>query len=517
MNAELRDDPRDEQGLLEAFARYERALMGNDLAALDDLFATGEATLRADGVAALVGSDHIAQFRAGRGGAPARWLRRVHVRWITDHDAYVVAETDRVGGQGLQTQWWRQADGAWRVHAAHVSGGPVSAPEPVQDRATWRVLGGPAVSGAAGPLTGVRVAVKDLIAVQGQRVGGGVPTWLEQAPVETANAPALQRLLDAGAEVAGIAHTDELAFSLMGVNEHHGTPVNVAAPGRVPGGSTSGPAAAVAMGAADVGLGTDTAGSLRVPGSYCGLYAWRPTHGVVPVDGVLPLAQHFDTVGLVARDAGVLRRAGLELLGAQPSGARPHAFLRSELLMSLATPETARAVDASLLALSVATGVPVRDVDIDLDPATWTAAFRTVQAAQAWANHGEFLTANPDAVSASVAARFRNGSELSPEEVATAREVIAVTRQRLEELLAQGWLCLPSTSTPAPPVDAGPDGFEAARTGTLQLTTLASQAGVPALGLPWGRVGPLPVGLCLLAPQGSDADLLDLLARIAPA
>ncbi|WP_380173897.1 AtzH-like domain-containing protein [Kineococcus sp. DHX-1] len=519
----MTDAHHDEAGLLAAVTRYERALMADDVAVLDELFAPGPATLRAEGTGVLVGAEHIAAFRAARGGAPARWLRRVHVRWTGPDDAHVVAESEREHGAGVQTQWWhRDEAGSWRVHAAHVSGGPVTAsldPAAADDPATWRLRGAPLVAGAqAGPLLGLRVAVKDLVAVAGQRVGGGVPAWLEQAPLEPAHAPALQRLLDAGAQVAGTAQTDELAFSLMGVNEHSGTPVNARAPGRVPGGSSSGSAAAVAAGTADLGLGTDTAGSLRVPGSYCGLYAWRPTHGVVPVEGVLPLAQDFDTVGLLARDGATLRRGAAVLLGADTGSARPEALLRSQFLTGLADRSTALAVDAALAALSVATGLPVRDVEVPAGaPAAWTAAFRTVQAAQAWANHGAFIEANPDALSPSVATRFRAGAAVGADELAAARDVVARTREWLDGLLTRGWLCLPSTSTPAPPRDAGPEGFEAARAGTLQLTTLASQCGVPALGLPWGRVGELPVGLCVLAPRGADADLLGLLEALGPA
>lgn len=546
----------DRRGLLDAVTRYERALMSDDLPALDELFTPGPATLRADATNALVGSTHIAEFRAGRGGAPRRWLRRVHLRWIGPDDAYVVAESDRVGGHGVQTQWWhrdevgaRDADDRrvppaaagigrrWRVQAAHVSGGPApaglgnsarpGAGEPVQppagESAVWRVRGAgrPLAGGGPGPLAGVRVAVKDLVAVAGQRVGAGVPAWLGEAPVEPRSAPALQRLLDLGAHVEGIAQTDELAFSLMGVNEHYGTPWNAAAPGRVPGGSSSGPAAAVAAGSADLGLGTDTAGSLRVPGSYCGLYAWRPTHAAVPVDGVLPLAEDFDTVGLLARQAALLRTAGLGLLGAGQDGhvatTGPTALWRSQTLMDLATPETALAVDAALTALSVATGLPLRELEIDPGaPAAWTRAFRTVQTAQAWANHGAFLTAHPGAVSTAVRDRFASGASVSPQDLVAARESIQLTRGWLDDVLAGGWLCLPSTATPAPPVDSTAAQVEEARTGTLLLSTLASQTGVPALNLPWGRVGQLPVGLCVLAPRGADTALLDLLETLGP-
>ncbi|WP_205704763.1 amidase family protein [Kineococcus indalonis] len=394
----------------------------------------------------------------------------------------------------------------------------------------WRVPGGdggalPAGSGT-GPLRGVRVAVKDNVAVAGQRVGAGVPAWLAGAPVEAASAPVLQALLDAGAHVRGIAHTDELAFSLTGVNAHHGTPPNPAAPGRVPGGSTSGPASAVAAGEADLGLGTDTAGSLRVPGSFCGLHAWRPTHGVVPLAGVLPLAPSFDTAGLLARDAALLARAAGVLL---PPAAqqRPAALLRSRRLLGLAEPATARAVRGALDALAARLDVPVRDLeDGPAGGATadftageveaWTTAFRTVQAAEAWERHGGFVQAHPGALSAPVEARFRAGRDVSGAQLAAARAVVARTRARLDAVLGGGWLCLPSTATPAPPAGSTAEGFEAARAGTLRLSTLASQAGVPALGLPGARAEGLPVGLCVLAPRGQDRSLLGLLGEGAP-
>ncbi|WP_432485255.1 AtzH-like domain-containing protein [Kineococcus esterisolvens] len=517
-----------EQTLLAAAARYERALREDDLAVLDEVFADGSSTLRAEGGAALVGHADVSAHRARRGGAPARWQRRVHVRALGEADALTVSEAERLDGAGgLQTQLWHRFADGWKVTAAHVS----SAPAPSRaahgtDRAAWRVRpgeGDPLLPGSgAGPLRGARIAVKDLFALAGQRIGAGVPAWLNQAPLETSTAPAVQALLDAGSEVTGIAQTDELAFSLMGVNAHWGTPRNPAAPAHLPGGSTSGPAAAVAAGGADLGLGTDTAGSLRVPGSFCGLYAWRPSHGAVDTSGVLPLAPSFDTVGLLAADPALLAVAADVLLPPRPAPAqavRPAALLRSAALLSLATPRTALAVDAALTALAVQTGLPVREVDPDFspeEPQRWTAAFRTLQAAEAWASHGEFIDAHPGALSPAVERRFRHGQGLAPEAVQAARAVVERTRGRLEAVLADGWLCLPSTAAPAPRVDASAEEFEAARTGTLRLTTLASQTGVPALNLPWGRVGELPVGLCVLAPRGSDRSLLALLAEVAP-
>ncbi|MDD6462072.1 MAG: amidase family protein [Bifidobacteriaceae bacterium] len=185
------------------------------------------------------------------------------------------------------------------------------------DHTIWRVkpadgspLVPPLADGAVdGPLHGEGVAVKDLFAVQGYAIGAGNPRFLADSVPQAATAPAVERLLRAGAHVVGIAQTDEFAYSLAGTNVHYGTPPNPAAPGRISGGSSSGPAAAVATGQASIGLGTDTAGSLRIPGSYEGLWAIRTTHGRVPRDLVHPLSEAFDTVGVLAHDPQVFVRA----------------------------------------------------------------------------------------------------------------------------------------------------------------------------------------------------------------
>jgi Asp-tRNA(Asn)/Glu-tRNA(Gln) amidotransferase A subunit family amidase len=159
---------------------------------------------------------------------------------------------------------------------------------------------------AGGPLDGERLAVKDLFDIAGTVTGAGSPAFAAAGAAAATSASAVERLVAAGATVVGRTVTDELAYSLTGTNVHFGTPHNVRAPNRVPGGSSAGSAAAVAAGIAELGLGTDTGGSIRVPASYCGLLGWRSTHGSVPMDGIVPLAPSFDTVGLLADDAGTL-------------------------------------------------------------------------------------------------------------------------------------------------------------------------------------------------------------------
>ena len=161
-----------------------------------------------------------------------------------------------------------------------------------------------------GALSGLTFAAKDMFDVAGIVTGGGSPDWLASHGPAARTAPSVQACLDAGARLTGIAIADELAFSPFGENVHYGTPRNPKAPDRVPGGSSSGSASATAGGLVDFALGGDTAGSVRVPASWCGLFGMRPTHGRIPLEGVMPLAPSFDTVGWFARDGAMLSRVG---------------------------------------------------------------------------------------------------------------------------------------------------------------------------------------------------------------
>ena len=154
---------------------------------------------------------------------------------------------------------------------------------------------------AAGPLAGLTCAIKDLFDIAGYVTGGGNPDWHASHEAARRTAPVVQKLLDAGATIVGKTHTDELSRGIFGENAHYGTPINPKAPGRVPGGSSSGSAAAVAGQLVDFALGTDTGGSVRVPASFCGIYGLRPSHGRLPFEGVLPQAPSFDTIGWFAR------------------------------------------------------------------------------------------------------------------------------------------------------------------------------------------------------------------------
>lgn len=372
------------------------------------------------------------------------------------------------------------------------------------DTSIWRELGDPLVAGAAsGPLRGKTVAVKDLFEVEGFAVGAGVPAYLAESPVARGTAAAVQELLDAGASIRGIAQTDEFAYSMAGRNAHYGTPPNGALPGGLPGGSSSGPASAVATGQADIGLGTDTGGSVRVPASFQGLWGLRTTHGAVSRSGLLPLAPSFDTVGWLTRDAATLSAAAGVSLDIEAQEAVTPDWVYSPRLLALCTPSV-QAAFASVLER-------VRPVEVDLgDPDELFEIFRVTQAAEAWAADGEWIDAHPGALGEDIAARFAIAKTVTEQQALDAAAAFDDARERLDVALGERVLLLPSASTAAPSVDSPAAELDAFRATSLRLTSIAGITGRPGLSVPLMSTPDGPVGLCLVGPRYSDLALIEL-------
>lgn len=515
--------------LLEAFEAYERAIIANDLDALDAAFAPGDETMRGDAAGLLVGHDAISAFRGVRGGVPARTIERIEYRELAPDVALLVSISRYVGGgTGLQTQVWQRFDGRWLITAAHVTPRAQAL-----DRSVWRTVGDPLWQGAwEGPLEGLSVAVKDLFAIKGYRIGAGNPTYLDSARVEPTTAAAVSDLLRAGASLRGIARTDEFAYSVAGDNAHYGTPPNGALPGALPGGSSSGPASAVATGQAQIGLATDTAGSIRVPASYQGLWGLRTTHGLVPRQGLLPLAQTFDTIGWLTRDGETLQKVVDWCLSYDGSESTESVFGESghdlpwnftvptEMLASL-EPETRAAFDALLVALGAGDEAPaVAQTSLgDLDG--YLAAFRAVQGAEAWRNNGEWLREHPGAVAPAVAERFRVASEVTSDEESRARATVEALRARLVDATDDTVLIMPTVPGPAPMRTHRGERVEAVRAATLRMTTPAAIGGMPSVSIPLltvpSTLGPAPVGVSLTSRAGTDIALVRLARRLARA
>ncbi len=368
---------------------------------------------------------------------------------------------------------------------------------------------------AGGPLGSITLAVKDVIDVAGVATGAGNPDFLAAAGAAREHAIAVSRLLGAGADVVGKAHTDELAFSLSGTNAHYGTPHNPAAPGRLPGGSSCGSASAVADGTAQIALGTDTAGSIRVPASYCGVYGLRPTHGRVPLAGVVPLASSFDTCGLLARSGPLLELATVSLLGTATADPPAGLVLAADLLAE-ADARVAAAVKLAAEQLADVLGVPVSSAELAGDRLDeWLDAFRGRQMVEAWRAHGEWITECHPTFGPGVGARFAAAAATPPSAALAARGARGEVIEALERALPCGAaLVLPATATTAPPPDLPGAKKEDLRRRTMRLTCLAPLAGAPAVSLPLAQSDGRPVGLSLLARPGEDERLLAAARRV---
>jgi amidase len=371
----------------------------------------------------------------------------------------------------------------------------------------------------SGPLAGLTFAVQDVFAIAGTRTGYGHPEWLHTHPPETETAAAVQRLLDAGAQLAGRAVSDELGYSLTGENFHYGTPQNPRAPGRVPGGASSGSAAAVAGGLADFALGADCGGSVRVPASFCGAFGMRPTHGRVPLDGVLPSAASFECVGWLAQDSALMDRVGRVLLGDESI---PNPFRRVALwrdAFDMVAPDVAQALTPACQRVASTVGVAAERVGIGEVGRLqeWAETFRIIQDWEIWASLGRWISEMRPVFGPGVRERFQAAAQVEAEDLVkplARRERIA---RDVEAVLQPGTvLCLPTVPRPAPLRGLTPDAHEAVyRNQALSLLSMAALAGLPQLSMPLAEVHGLPVGLSIIAARGSDLDLLHLAAQIS--
>lgn len=376
----------------------------------------------------------------------------------------------------------------------------------------------PVANASDGPLAGLTLAVKDIYDIAGQRTGGGNPQKLAEAPVAETTAPSIQRLLDAGARFVGRTQTDELTFSLMGQNAHYPEPVNPAAPDRVTGGSSSGPAAAVAGGLADIAIGSDTGGSIRAPGSFCGLIGLRPTHGVIPLDRAMPLAPSFDTFGWFASDIATYERVANVMLPADNT-TRQHHFLNLASLDALTlgdreATEYARMVDIIAATLDVPREAP--PLVQEIDDLYWS--FRKLQAYEAWATHGAWISASERGLGPGVKERFEFGAIVTKDVAAEESEKRDAFRDELAELLGDdGILLLPTVPGAAPRKDLGFDDLQAYRERALRLLCLSGLSGFPQITIPLGTVDGAPFGISLLGPAGADRQLIELARTILAA
>ncbi|MCA1960167.1 MAG: amidase [Desulfomonile sp.] len=371
----------------------------------------------------------------------------------------------------------------------------------------------------SGILDGLRFAVKDLIDQEGYKTSCGNPRWRDTHPVAPANAVCVDQLLYSGAVCVGKTVLDELAFGLSGENFFYGTSLNPKALDRVPGGSSSGSASAVACGVVDFALGTDTGGSVRVPASNCGIFGMRPSHGAISVAGVNPLAPSFDTVGVFAGTSEVLSRVISVLIGCDiPSEVsighvhflqEPFAQCDPEVNNALQVPVDAirqafegRSSETSLTSITAGSPSDLHD---------WYITYCEIQWAEIWSCLGPWVAeTNPE---------FGPTTRRNFEHVRNLDRGISVKAVRRREFYYRALkkfigpsdlICLPTTPTLAPlkgtlGVDRTVEDYYPR---TLSFTSIAGIGRLPQVTLPLGNSNDIPMGLSLLASEGNDAFLL---------
>lgn len=370
-----------------------------------------------------------------------------------------------------------------------------------------------------GPLAGLTMGVKDLFHVAGHRTGFGNPDWLASHPPASETAVAVQRLLDAGADMLGKTLTDELAYSLSGENAHYGTPLNARCPERVPGGSSSGSAAAVAAGQVDFALGSDCGGSVRLPASYCGLLGMRPTLGRIPMDGAVPFAGSFDVAGWFARDGEVFERVGAVLLGDDARPVRMRRALIADDAFALVEPKVTEALRGAVARVAAMLG-STQHVTVSADGLdAWMDTFRIVQGSEIWANHGAWIETTKPRIGRAIRERLDWAAQLAPDAISAAREGHKAVRARLEVLLGEGdVLVLPTSPRIAPLKGTEHLALEVTyRYQAMCLLCISGLGGLPQISLPLATLEGCPLGLSIIGRRGSDRALLALARSLTEA
>jgi amidase len=389
-------------------------------------------------------------------------------------------------------------------------------PSTASDIRCWIPNSFPIASTGEGVLSGKTVAVKDLVDYDGHKVSFGLARWRDTHAASREIAPILTQLLEAGGSIAGFTKLDQLAYSLIG-NVCEGTPpLNSLYPDRFTGGSSSGPAAAVAAGLADIGLGTDTAGSIRVPAASCGLFGLRPTYGAISVSGVRPLAPSFDVVGVLTTNPTLIGPAFSVLSSAPVPIGNDIQEVRvpTRASVSLVGDATVDSMYAIADALSAVYECRVIKCDLSefINPDIGD-LFARLQGREIWSEHSQWISDNKGYLADDVRARLERAERLSmssDEEKAEDKAAQEKYRKDFQGFYnASSILVLPVLTDLAPLRTSSADELLEFRTKSFQLTAPSSFTGCPQLVVPVRNESASKViGVGLLGQHNNEATLL---------
>ena len=374
----------------------------------------------------------------------------------------------------------------------------------------------PVCGAATGPLVGLTAVVKDMYDIAGTRTGGGSPEWLAAQKPATRHAAAVEQILAAGATITGKTICDEFFYSVAGINAHYGMPTNLRAPGRIPGGSSSGSAAACGANACDFAIGSDTGGSVRIPASFNGLFGLRPTHGRVDLAGAMAMAPSFDVAGWFANAPGIFRRVGTVLLRGSPIAAPVTGLIVATDAFAQADSEVAALgrnfLQRAARMLPQPTEVAIAPHGFD----DWREAFRIVQAKEVWETFGDFVAQARPKFGPGIKERMEFAATVTADQANAARKIVAAAREHICPLVPAGTIiALPTSPSIAPHADLKGDELKSFRVRVMRLTCMAGLAGLPQMNLPVGTVAGCPAGMSLIAWAGGDEVLLNLAVLLA--
>lgn len=360
-----------------------------------------------------------------------------------------------------------------------------------------------------GKLSSLTFAVKELYDIKGFVTGAGNPHWKSTHAVAQLTAPSVEMLLNEGATLLGKTISDEMAFSLDGENFHYGTPLNSKCPSRIPGGSSSGSAAAVAGGLVDFALGTDTAGSMRIPASYCGIYGIRTTHGAISLQGVHPMAPSFDAAGWFARTPEMMARVGSVLLGIKIPEFKTSKLMIARDLFDTNDSVIAAKYDAFIRSLS---RLNIEIIEIELgkpDFTTWIETLRNIQWRELNQAHGEWIFKNLDKFGAEIRGRLEKISSVTRDEMEGKKLARKQLINQIEHIISPGTIIVfPTAPGTAPLKGRSIDEARASRLNTMRHTCIAAVAGLPQISMPLVEQGGCPLGISFMGAHGQDGQLL---------
>ena len=364
----------------------------------------------------------------------------------------------------------------------------------------------------AGPLAGLGLAVKDLFHMQGIPTSAGNPDWLKTHSTPTTTNSTVSTLINAGAVFKGKTITDELAYSLHGQNKHYPALVNPAAPAHIPGGSSSGSAVAVSTHLADIGLGTDTGGSIRVPASYQGLWGLRTTHGAVPCDNMVCLAPSFDTIGWMTRDINTLALVSNVCIQDTHQFTlpdTPRIGVAKHLVCD--TAHSALSMDWIASRKDTHTFSFISNDQLNLAALDTANTFRVLQGAEIWQQHGDWITQTAPDIATDIALRLQWCKQLTSQQVHHAKQQQILIKQHINKLFETlDVLIIPTTPGVAPRCNADEKTLADDRNALLEITSIAGLAGLPQLHMPLFSLRNAPCGLSLVGKKGSDLALIKL-------